>query len=143
MINYKELLNLFLFGLEGQDYEWVDKENDLIKQTSGYMMPSWCIGNTLNGYITDENMIGKNEEIREMNANAAGSVLLGFSYDAEPMATELAQCSAVISEYIDSLVRGAVDVDTVLPEFLEKLDAAGANEVIADMQRQINEWAGK
>jgi len=33
-----------------------------------------------------------------------------------------------------------MDIETILPEFQEKLRKAGAQDIIDEMQRQINEW---
>ena len=67
-------------------------------------------------------------------------MILGFSFDIEPVQTELSSCQAVVDEYLGPIARGSVDVDTELPKFLEKLEAAGVDKVIAEAQRQINEW---
>lgn len=39
-----------------------------------------------------------------------------------------------------SLETGAVDPETVLPEFIESLKAANVDDVIADKQQQLDAW---
>ena len=57
------------------------------------------------------------------------------------MKTELAACSNVVSEYNVSLTSGLVDPETVIPEFVEKLEAAGIDKIIAEKQSQLDAWA--
>ena len=75
-----------------------------------------------------------------MNASAVTSSVLGFSFNPEPVKTELAQCASVVNEYYVPLFTGSVDPDAVLPPFLDKLRNAGADKVIAEMQKQIDAW---
>ncbi len=78
-----------------------------------------------------------------MNANAIPSVILGFAFNPEPVQSELAQTASVVQEYWPALELGTVDPDTVLPEFLDKLDKAGAQKIIDEMQKQIDAWKVK
>ncbi len=137
-----EVLNLICHGIEGVDYEFVgDKSNKLIKPISEYPgMLSFFVGNVFNEYYTDELQIGTWEETRRINANAKASCALGFVFNTEPVSSQIAQCNAVAEEYIPALSCGAVDVDYYLPAFQKSLKEAGADEIIAEMQRQIDEW---
>jgi putative aldouronate transport system substrate-binding protein len=78
-----------------------------------------------------------------MNAAAKPSVILGFAFNPEPVQSELAQCASVVQEYWPALELGTVDPNTVMPEFLDKLDKAGAQKIIDEMQKQLNAWKGK
>lgn len=138
----KDILNLICHGIEGTDYEFVDKDAGLIKVTSSYPgMYSFLIGNVFNEYYTDASQVGTWEETAQINANAKGSPLLGFVFNSEPVATEIAQCQAVCDEYLPSLCCGAIDdVDASLNAFLAALESAGAETIIAEMQSQIDAW---
>ena len=46
----------------------------------------------------------------------------------------------VLETYRAQLAWGTVDVDTVLPQFLTELEAAGINDVIAANQEQLDAW---
>jgi putative aldouronate transport system substrate-binding protein len=76
----------------------------------------------------------------DINNSAVVSPLLGFSFDPEPVKSELAQCQAVMDEFKGGLFTGAVDPDVVLPQFLEKLEKAGAQKIVDEAQRQIDAW---
>lgn len=136
-----ELLNLFCHGVENVDYEFVDQENRLIEAKSDYPgMYSFLIGNVFNEYYTDPTQVGTWEETAEINKNANASCVLGFAFNSEPVSTEIAQCTAVVSEYLPALSCGAVDVDTTLEEFIAALKEAGVDTVIKEMQSQVDTW---
>ena len=80
------------------------------------------------------------ERTAEWNANAIPSSLLGFNYDTSKYPTEIANCQAVVNEYHKVFMAGAYGADTMkyYDEFIEKLNAAGVDTVIADKQAQID-----
>ena len=137
-----EVLNLICHGIEGTDYEFVgDKSDDLIKSISDYPgMLSFLVGNVFNEYYTDASQVGTWPETAEINANAKASCILGFAFDSEPVATQIAQCSAVVEEYLPALNCGAVEVDSTLEAFTSALKDAGVEQIIAEMQSQIDAW---
>lgn len=137
-----EVLNLICHGIEGTDYEFVgDKADGLIKPISDYPgMLSFLVGNVFNEYYTDASQVGTWPETAEINANAQASCILGFAFDSEPVATQIAQCSAVVEEYLPALNCGAVDVDSTLEAFNAALKDAGVEQIIAEMQSQIDAW---
>ncbi|MBO5070879.1 MAG: ABC transporter substrate-binding protein [Roseburia sp.] len=136
----EELLNLYLYGIEGTDYEWADEENKVIKPISTHYAYDWLIGNTFNTWPSDPSAVGATDEMRDMNAVAEASPILGFTFDAEPVSTQIAQCTTVSDEYLPGLVTGTVDPDAEYDAFIAALKQAGMDDIIAEMQRQIDEW---
>ena len=45
-----------------------------------------------------------------------------------------------MDEFGKSLFTGSVDPEEYLPKLQEKLEATGIDKVIAEMQKQIDEW---
>ena len=39
-----------------------------------------------------------------------------------------------------NLTSGAIDIDTKLPEFQQKLKNAGVDRIISEVQKQVDEW---
>lgn len=66
----------------------------------------------------------------------------GFIFDSSELETESAALANVYAEYAFNLMSGAVNPDTVLPEFLSKLEAAGINEFVAAAQAQLEAYMG-
>lgn len=140
--NVDNIYNTLVFGIEGKHYNKtgdnrVEKIADSGYDLSGY---SWELGNNFNAYVYGSQADDLWEQTAKINEGAEVSMILGFSFDIEPVQTELSSCQAVVDEYLGPIARGSVDVDTELPKFLEKLEAAGVDKVIAEAQRQIDEW---
>ena len=56
------------------------------------------------------------------------------------MKTELANCSAIITEMVPVLGAGAADPAEYLPQFLQRLKDAGVDTIIAEKQAQLDAW---
>lgn len=57
--------------------------------------------------------------------------------------TEVAAVQAVLDQYRLPLENGVIDPDENLPKFINALKEAGIDTVIAEKQRQLDEWAEK
>ena len=140
----EELLNLVVHGEEGKDWNWVDKDQKLIEATE-YCYPgsyAFLVGNGFIDYYIDPAMVGAWEETAQINANAAGSVILGFVFDAEPVSGELANINALLEEQVDAILTGiAGDPVAAINALNEDLYAAGLQAVLDEMQSQVNAWA--
>ena len=64
----------------------------------------------------------------------------GFIFDATDVETEGAALANVWAEYAFNLMSGAVDPETVLPEFLQKMEEAGINEFVSAAQTQLEAY---
>lgn len=135
------IYNLLCFGIEGVHYTKV-ADNRIEKiDNSGYdPNAAWMFGNQFNAYLIPGQEDGLWEETIELNNNATASDLLGFSLNTEPIKIELAQCDAVVSEYLPSITTGSVDPEEYIPQFLAKLKTANVDKIIEEEQRQIDEW---
>lgn len=142
-----EFYNLISKGIEGRHWEWVDKEKKLIKpgpNNADYNPNTdWEFGNQFNAYYIDPEQAEQNvwEATRKLNNEAPPSVALGFNFNPDPVKTELANVAAVVKELQEPLTMGMVDPETALPEYLKRLDEAGLQTIIAEAQKQLNEWA--
>lgn len=134
------VMNLLTYGIEGTHYEKVT--DNMIKpiENSGYSHgQSWALGNVFNTYVMEGQPEDVWEQTEALNNSAQGSPILGFSFDPEPVKMEIASISKVVKEY-ESLVGGELPVEKTNGEFVEKLKVAGVDSVIAEMQRQIDEF---
>ena len=64
--------------------------------------------------------------------------ILGFAYDSSETETQMGAVSNVVAEYMLSLCTGTVDPAEKLPEFLQKLEDNGINEIIDDANNQLS-----
>ena len=144
----KELLNLLVYGLEGEHYEKINDEqiNWLGESAPGasankYGYQNWALGNTMNTYTTQADPVGWNKYIdEEINKQATISRLAGFSLDQTPIAKEIAQYQAVKKEY-EYLDKGTIsNYKELISERNEKFKKAGSDKIVAEVQRQVDEW---
>lgn len=64
----------------------------------------------------------------------------GYVFDPTSVETELATLANVAEEYALSLSVGSVDPATALPEFLDKLEAAGMSKVVDEANAQLDAY---
>ncbi len=147
-----EIYNTVVFGLEGVHYEKIDDKHIKTLEYDGsqagadvsYAAHMWIMGNTFNAYqnqaVSDEQYAAgvaiANDE------NAITSPVMGFRLDQTPIETEIGQCKAVVDEYKDVLKWGlkGKDWEAYYNEFVKKLEAAGCQKVIDEIQAQYDAW---
>jgi ABC-type sugar transport system, periplasmic component len=138
----KTLYNTLVLGIENKHYKTnADGAVEMIKN-SGYDLSGygWELGNQFNQKIMNGQPSTVWDDTIKINNSASASPILGFSFDPEPVKSELAKCSSIVQEYIPQLTTGTVDPDKVLPEFISKLKSAGSDKIITEEQKQIDQW---
>lgn len=139
-----KLYNLLCYGIEGRDYKKVDdKHIEILKNTLYTPNTDWAYGCQFNAFLGKDTPDTAWEEQREYNNNAKVSPLMGFNFDTTNVQTEIANCEAISNEYLTMSQYGMLDPDTNYKEFIQKLDKAGADKIIAEMQKQIDEFIAK
>lgn len=137
----KEIFNMLAYGLEGKHYNKLD--GDFIEQIpdSGYAPgTAWLHASTFNAYLLEGQDADLWEQTKALNASAKVSPLLGFNFDATSVSTELAQCASVVNQYMPLFSNGVGSLEGDYVEFIEKLDKAGAQTIIDEMQKQVDAW---
>ncbi|WP_028612223.1 ABC transporter substrate-binding protein [Paenibacillus harenae] len=135
----KEINNLLNFGIEGDHYTRNGEIITATGNTASYNPGSaWMFGNQFLNYVWDTEDPDKWAKFKEFNQNAKVSPALGFVFDSEPVKAEVGAIANVIKQYQRALETGSVDVDKVLPEYEEKLKAAGVDKVVAEKQKQYD-----
>lgn len=143
-----ELMNLFNWGIEGVHYVIKDAENDVIGFPDGVdasnakynLNMGWELPNQYKIHVWEGSSRKIMDAQKEMNATANKSKALGFMFDSTSVSNEIAALNNVVSEYSSSIDCGAADPATAIPEFNEKLYAAGLQTVMDEKQKQLNEW---
>ncbi|SFF20407.1 putative aldouronate transport system substrate-binding protein [Paenibacillus algorifonticola] len=138
-----EVMNLLANGIEGKHY--VKNEDGTIKLPDGvkettYQFNQWEVGNNFLTYVwegTDKDIW---KQTKKFNESAKVSPALGFSFDATPVKTEVAAATNVVNQYKVGLESGSLD-PALIEEYNEKLKAAGLDKIIAEKQKQLDEWA--
>jgi len=149
MYSDKDIVNLFDWGIEGKHYVKADGQETVIRypdgvnaQTTTYNMPlGYLFGNQFLSYTMEGNDVEIWSKMDKFNKEAMHSKAMGFTFDPTPIKSEYAAVSNVVTQYRLPLETGSVDPDKILPEFVSKLKAAGIEKLIAEKQKQLDEWA--
>jgi putative aldouronate transport system substrate-binding protein len=149
----KAIYNLFCKGIQGTHWEWEDETIELIRPAAPATSwaevaynpnTDWQFGNQFNAYIIDRAQVGVWEATYRLNNETPPSPLLGFTFDLANIQTEAAALSDISTQYGEPLVSGFVDPDD--PErgvaaLQQRERDAGIERILAECQRQIDEWA--
>jgi len=148
-----ELYMLLTQGEEGVDYVYGEDGTFALQEGKyNFNYNEWQIGQSYSPdftralYNKNESGDGQKESQRIVYAadkEADVSPVTGFTFDQSSIKTEMANCSAVMTEMIPALSNGSVDPATALPEFLARLKTAGVDKVIAEKQAQFDAWRNK
>lgn len=140
------LANLLKHGIEGVHYVKVDDKHiepapgiDPLnpKYDYGY---GWMWGNIFISYFDKSYPQDTYEQYEAFNSGNIPAPALGFNMNIAPVSTEVAAINNVLAEYYRPLINGTVNPQKVLPVFLQKLQSAGVEHLIAEEQKQLDLW---
>lgn len=142
----KRLINLLDNGIEGKHYvrltdNQIDFPPGVNASNTGYTLQNWMIGNQFNSYVWAPGENDLWENMQTFNREAKKSKALGFTFNMEQVKAEIAMVNEIREEYRMGLETGTFDPKVKLPEFNAKLKAAGIDRIIAEKQRQVDEWS--
>lgn len=150
MLNFIEtntdVMNLLNWGVEGEDYVvnsdgLLDYPEGKDASTVGYHVGAgWILPNQFvcTPWCTDGADIY--EKMEEYNNNTTISQLMGFTFDPTPVQDQISAVSNVRAKYYKALVTGAVDPDEYIEKLVQEMKDAGSEEIIAEMQKQVDEF---
>ena len=146
-----DVANLLRYGIEGIHYVKTQDEG-IVTYPEGIDASNSGYNNTL-GLYGDKSRIYQwapadpqiftqlkefNDSVLKDETKQSGA--LGYCFNSEPVKAEYTAVNTVISQYQAALESGSVDPEKILPEFLTALESAGIDEVLAENQRQLDEW---
>ncbi|MDL2301287.1 ABC transporter substrate-binding protein [Lachnospiraceae bacterium OttesenSCG-928-D06] len=143
-----EIMNLLNWGEEGVDYVFEDQENGVITFPEGITADnvgySLNLGWELPNQFIAHKWIGSDpklwENMESFNNSAQKSKAVGFNFDSTPYENELAALNNVVKQYVGTLDSGAADPEVYLPQFLQALEDADIDKIIAAKQEQLDQW---
>ena len=135
------LMTLLNYGVEGIHYtvnadglvEFTDERANYQPWTNG-------MGNVTMLPDTAAEGAGFREAFKAYYAGAKAIPSLGFVFNNEEVANEMAALGTVAAQYALALDAGALDPDTALPEFLAALDAAGMQTYLDAANAQLEAY---
>ncbi|MBP3361526.1 MAG: ABC transporter substrate-binding protein [Clostridia bacterium] len=144
----KDIYNTLVYGIEGVHYNKVsDTRIETLSysgapdSSSAYGQYKWAVGNTFNAYEIPGDLEGWNDYILGLNESCITSPVAGLIFDNSSVKIESAQIATITNEFVRSLNSGAIaDYKESYDKMIAKLNAAGAEKYMAELQRQIDEY---
>jgi putative aldouronate transport system substrate-binding protein len=146
----KAVVNLLVFGIEGQDY--VKTDADHVKYPDGKdansvpytaQLCSGIIGNQFNQFSTQGQSTADLKLMDSENKSSGKSKAFGFTYDSSNVKTEVSSVMNVINQYLPGLNCGSLDPNKEIPNFIKKLKEAGIDNIVKEKQKQLDAWTAK
>ena len=137
----QEIFRLLAYGIEGEHYT-VNEDNTVTFANptgregadSTYGLSDWAIGTNLNKVGKDQEIVEKQVKMAE---NAVATPLDGFVFDRSAVQDQYSNCGSFVGNNLYAMV---MDDWQARREQRDKDFAnCGVDEVIAELQRQINE----
>lgn len=139
-----DLMNLLGYGIEGTHYVMLSDGTIKAGASSGNYSPGnyWMFGNNGLLFTNETTKAGKWERMAQQARSAFAPRSLGFFFESANVSAEVTACQDVIDRYYQDLClgKGTSDVETMISSFETGLSAAGADAIIAEMQRQYDAW---
>lgn len=139
--------NIFINGVEGTHFVYADDTKQVIDYpegksgtTVGYTVVGWAGPNQQITPVRVGDPLDLWEQLNDFNANAVNSPIKGFTFDNSSVLNEYTACNNVKEKYEKVLLAGAVDPAETLPILAKELKEAGVDTIVAEKQRQLDEW---
>ncbi len=146
----KDLANLLVFGIEGEDYvkvsdTIVDYPEGKDASSVGYNLQgsSWVLGNPKLLYLSKNEDPEKWDKVHKWQESSVPSKSLGFTLDETPVKDEVTAMNNAINQYQNGLETGTLDPDKELSKFLDKLKSAGIDKYLQEVQKQLDAWVAE
>lgn len=137
-----EIVNLYLYGIEGKDYTFADEAKGLISipDNTGWRIGNAVVGNSKVAYVPDFYPENIYDLWDEYNKTADLSPLFGFAFDSTSVKSEVTAVENVVSKYRTIIGCGVAEPEETMKKVNEELEAAGIQKIIDEMQKQVDEW---
>ncbi len=137
------LADLYTYGIEGVDYTRADDGSVTKTDAKLYDHSAWeSTSVTVVSRVTGE-PADKVELYSSFNDTAVSSVAAGFRFEMSSVDAEYSACVQVFNEFGYALENGGYapeDVPSAIQAYQQALDDAGYQTVLAEAQRQYEEW---
>lgn len=131
--------DLCAFGVEGDHFEYLE-DGSVKRLRDDWSWPAYTQGT----FFVMSNQEGSDpnqwDEVKKQNEEAAASTCLGFALDVTNIQNEVSNVNTTWDKYKYDMLTGASDPATALPKCIEELKAAGLDTIIAEAQKQIDEF---
>lgn len=140
MYTNADIENLFVYGIEGKDYELNEEGEACILEDGEYQSSDFFYGNQFLAYPAEGTGSNFREEALAQMEEAEISPYYGFTVNTDEISNELTAISTVVTKYKPGLEAGSLSSEEYLQTMLDELDDAGLQTVIDYYQTALDEW---
>lgn len=138
-----KLRDMFAYGEETINFDYVQKfgENRVHRNDKNqWPLPAYAQATFFNMSITDDVKENQWNEVKKLNENATPSVLLGFTFNIEPVINEIANVNAIWNKYEADLLNGVNPPKEEVAKIMKEMKAVGLDKIQKEAQKQVNEF---
>ena len=133
------------YGLEGDQWEYVEVDGQTRVHKKDDKSCDWTAAGYTQGTFfavtqLDTDEVNQWDEVKALNEQAVASPCLGFAVDYSSFKDQLSACQAIWTTYKPSIWTGAGDPDTLVPQMMKEMRAAGFDDIVAEVQSQLDAW---
>ena len=130
------------YGIEGVDYKYEKREIIPLKAGSGVLLPTLSSGianmSRLHSVLADPD--DKLAYSKEISANYIDAPNMLYDLDMSEYMEKIETISSIYKKYSAIFFKAqSDDVEAVMADFGQELSAAGIDEIIAELNRQMRE----
>ena len=139
------------YGIEGEHFEYL--ENGTVLQTpmgiDRYPAALYTNGSVVNASVASisREVLSDPDQWEKVyegyETEGIYSRTRGFYYDTSRMESTITAIQAIYSDYATELRTGTSDPDVVIPKMRKRMEAAGIDELLEDIQSQLDKWMEK
>ncbi len=141
----EDVLNVIFYGVEGMHYQVLpdgsfDYPEGVDQDNVCYACSTKWRYNTPKAGIWHGMSENLEKDFEEFKASAVISGAYGFWLDESRITVDIAAMKQIVNEYTPLLETGLCDTTAYLAEFRQKLQEAGSEELVRQVQQQYDEW---
>ncbi|HKM04941.1 MAG TPA: ABC transporter substrate-binding protein [Lachnospiraceae bacterium] len=125
------------YGLEGENFEYT-ADGKVNKLNADWTMAGYTQGTFFNVSQLADDEVNQWNEVKELNANAEPSVLLGFTFDYSSVEDQLSNCVEIYNRYRSEILTGTKEPVAEVAAMMKEMRAAGFDDIMAVAQEQVN-----
>jgi putative aldouronate transport system substrate-binding protein len=136
----QENYDLWSFGVKGVNYSLDGEAVSFadIPTEKQYITNNWMWNDIRIARFSSKMTKEDIDILKNWDANAVKTPFIGFTLDQEKAKTQVSQVLAVMNEYFANLAIGSIDYNTIKSEVEGKLNAAGIEDIVKEVQTQLD-----
>lgn len=133
-----DLSNAFIWGQKGVDYDLVNGHTVAHGTQDGYAQGNILFGNNFIAYPSISEPVSKARDFKAAVTAAKESKLIGFNFDGKSLKKEIDSMTAAYREFFEDSQKDPYNKN--IDELNAKLDAAGMQKVLDEINLQLKNW---